>query len=529
MPLPNGFTAIKDVKNVGSLVDIVGVLVSYGEPKSSRGTDFSLDFTLQDDFTSESAGDQSSINCRIFRPKDKFPKISGVGDVIIIRRFKVGEWKGRIECVGFKTVGMVVFPGAKIPSPSHSQAYQCGKQKLMCDTTGHGQPPTIAEQMTVIDMKAASTGASQQLQQHATVTASKLKTSRKMCLIKDLQFNTFCDVCVQIVNIFWYQGTSQVDIKVTDYTPNEHMHYFPDPDEGKAWGFTDNSFSGPFGYLILSVTLYELNANWVQENAANGDYVYIRNMHVRMSKANKLEGVVHQDRERPNQVDIHQLKSAPEIEAINKRREEYEKKHGGKTAFQVMQTAPSNPTAKTAKEKRQAKREKRQAENEAEQQEIAERSRQWELERSDINKNGRLRLISCLPRLTVVVRAAYPEMKPSTISEILYNPHLDMCTPEKYNSYKAPFVNCRHRACVRVVDVFPPELELFAHSISDPAWNKQASKQSATGRQQKERWEWGFALLLEDANLPRGTVSEKLTVFVNNDMGQYLLRMNAVK
>jgi len=129
----------------------------------------------------------------------------------------------------------------------------------------------------------------------------------------------------------------------------------------------------------------------------------------------------------------------------------------------------------------------------------------------------------------VVVRAAYPEMKPSTISEILYNPHLEMCTPEKYNTYKVPFVNCRHRACVRVVDVFPPELELFAHSISDPAWNKQAAKYSATGRQQKERWEWGFALLLEDANLPRGTVSEKLTVFVNNDMGQYLLKMNAVK
>lgn len=529
MPLPNGFTAIKDVQNVGSVVNIMGVLVSYGEPKSSRGSDFSLDFTLQDDFTPGSVGDQSSINCRVFRPKDKFPEISGIGDVIIIKRITVKDWKGRIECVGFRTVGMIVFPGSKIPSPSQRQPYQSGKQKLMCDSTGQCPAPTVVEQMAVIDLKAASTGASQQLQQHATITASKLKSSRKQCLVKDLQFNTFYDVCVQIVNIFWYSGGGQVDMKVTDYTPNEHMHYFPDPDEGKSWGFTDNTFKGPFGYLTLSVTLYESNANWVQENAADGDYVYIRNLHVRMSKAGKLEGVVHQDKDRPDQVDIRHLKSAPEIEAIDKRREQYEKKHGGKTAFEVMQNAPSNPTAKTAKEKRKAKRERQQAERDAEQEEIAEKARQWELESSNINKNSELQLILSFMRLTVVVRAAYPEMKLSTISEILYNPHLDMRTPEKYNSYKLPFVNCRHRSRVRVVDVFPPELELFTHSTSDPTWNRQAARKSAASGHQKERWEWGFALLLEDANIPRGTVSEKLTVFVNNDMGQYLLKMTATE
>ncbi|KAI0581725.1 Telomere-binding alpha subunit central domain-containing protein [Pyrenophora tritici-repentis] len=494
MPLPNGFTAIKDITNVDSLVSIIGVLVSYGEPKSTRGTDFSLDFTLQDDFSSGSIGDQSTISCRIFRPKDRFPKISGIGDVIIIRKFNVKDWQGHIECIGYKTVAMIVFPGAKIPSPSQRQPYQCGKQKLMCDSTGIGQPPTIAEQMAVIDLKAASTGVSEQLQQHATITASKLKSSRKLCLVKDLQFNTFYDVCVQIVHIYWHFGGGQVDMKVTDYTPNEHMHYFPDPEEGTTWNhLSDKGFKGPYGYLTLSVTLYESNAAWVQENAAVGDYVYLRNMHVRMSTAGRLEGVVHQDKDRPNQVDIRQLKSAPEIEAIDKRRQEYEKKRGVKTAFEVMQNPPSNPKAKTAKEKRQAKKEIQKAEKEAELQEIAEKQREWELQQSSINKN---------------IRAAFPEMKLSTISEMLYNPHLEMRTPEKYNFYTLPFVNCRHRSRVRVVDVFPPEIELFTHS--------------------NKRWEWGFALLLEDANIPRGTVSEKLTVFVNNDMGQFLLKTQAV-
>ncbi|KAI2474507.1 telomere-binding alpha protein [Pyrenophora tritici-repentis] len=166
------------------------------------------------------------------------------------------------------------------------------------------------------------------------------------------------------------------------------MHYFPDPEEGTTWNhLSDKGFKGPYGYLTLSVTLYESNAAWVQENAAVGDYVYLRNMHVRMSTAGRLEGVVHQDKDRPNQVDIRQLKSAPEIEAIDKRRQEYEKKRGVKTAFEVMQNPPSNPKAKTAKEKRQAKKEIQKAEKEAELQEIAEKQREWELQQSSINKN----------------------------------------------------------------------------------------------------------------------------------------------
>jgi hypothetical protein len=69
---------------------------------------------------------------------------------------------------------------------------------------------------------------------------------------------------------------------------------------------------------------------------------------------------------------------------------------------------------------------------------------------------------------------------------------------------------------------------LFAHSTRDGKWNKKhAKRQSSTSNPAKERWEWGFVLLLEDANISRDTVSEKLRVVVNNEAGQYLLGMNA--
>lgn len=90
-----------------------------------------------------------------------------------------------------------------------------------------------------------------------------------------------------------------------------------------------------------------------------------------------------------------------------------------------------------------------------------------------------------------------------------------------------PFLNCRHRTRVRVVDFFPPILELFAHRTTDPSWDKRKKHPDNGQRQGKDRWEWGFVLLLEDAKIPANTVSEKLRVVVNNEAGQHLLDMNA--
>jgi protection-of-telomeres protein 1 len=116
--------------------------------------------------------------------------------------------------------------------------------------------------------------------------------------------------------------------------------------------------------------------------------------------------------------------------------------------------------------------------------------------------------------LTATVRAAFGEVQRSTISEILNNPHLRATTNEKYTTFTLPFVNCKHRSRVRVVDFFPPELEYFTHS---PSWTPRS----------KKGWEWGFVLLVEDANVPRDTVPEQLRVVVNNDAAQYLGLPNA--
>lgn len=76
-----------------------------------------------------------------------------------------------------------------------------------------------------------------------------------------------------------------------------------------------------------------------------------------------------------------------------------------------------------------------------------------------------------------------------------------------------------------MVDVFPPEVGLFSHSLSDRLWKPRRGDKSNS--RTKDRWEWGFILLLEDADIPPNTVSEKLRVIVANDVGQGLLDQNA--
>jgi protection-of-telomeres protein 1 len=390
LQLPNGFTAIKDATQPKSTVSLIGILVSFEVPKMTQGKDLALDFTIQDDFSSGDVGGESSITCRFFRPtEDKFPKIEGVGDVVILRNCQLQQYRFRMDAVGSRSSHMIVFPGSKIPAPELSQAFQCGSQKLPHASTG-GFAPTIPEQMAVIHIKRASTGATPQVQQHAAISASKVKIGRKKSLIKDLQLGSFYDVCVQVVNIYYYQLGDRVDLKVTDYTPNEQLFYYADPDlEGDVL-VGDRRWNGPYGYLGLNVTLYGVNAAWVQEHLGQGDYVFIRNMRTKLSERGLLEGALHEDKLNESQVDIRPLKNTAEIEAIDKRREEYEEKRGSKTAFQAMQNEPKKSSAKTKAEKRQAKKAKERAEKEAELEDLERIEREREKSRGGINTNGKI-------------------------------------------------------------------------------------------------------------------------------------------
>jgi protection-of-telomeres protein 1 len=524
---PNGFTAISAARENGAIVSLLGVIVSVKEPRKTRGTDCVSEFTIQDDFSTDAIGGDSSINIRVFRPSlDKLPEVAGPGDVAIVRDFKLSSWGVRVDAVWVQRSAFFIFPATGIPVPELSQAYQVGTQKLPYSHSDSYdiKHPTTHEQMAVIQLKHQASGSVQQVKQYAASSSVRITAPDRLALIKDLDYSKFYDVRAQVVNIY-HTNFGTVDLKVTDYTENDQLFRYVDPDD-EDYGFQKVGWKGPYGQYTINVLLFGNNASYARENLAVGDYIFLKNMRTKMSRENKLEGALHEDKIRPEQVDIRKLIRESDITEIKQRREAYERSRLKKPAFDKLQTEPSNLSAKGSTNKKAAKRAKQRLQKEQEQRELAEKAEEWEAQRTGVNLNSQWSAHCKGRTLTSIVRAAFPEQQLSTISEILWNHHLHTRTP-KYHDYDLPFVNSRYRSRVRVVDFFPPELELFAHCTSDPAWDIRAKKQDSLGSHKKSRWEWGFILLLEDAKLPPNTVSEKLRVIVGNDSAQHLLNMDA--
>lgn len=518
--LPPGFTAVKHATAPGSFVSLLGVVVSVAEPRKTRGTDWSLNFTIQDDFTAGAVGGSSSMGCRVFRPSEAtLPRITGAGDVVILRHFKLSAWRDRMDCVSNPGSSVLVFPADKIPVRELSHAYLLGTQRLPYHATTGAREPSIPEQKAVLTLKHSSSGSAQDVQQYASTASFNTinKNRRKEALIKDLTFDKFYDINALVVNIY-YSNIGTVELKVTDYTAHQDLYPYADPQTDRDL-VMKRDWQGPYGQLTLGVRLYEPHAAWARGNLSNGDFVHLRNVHMRSHNAGMLEGALHEDRQMPTQIDVSKLVNHPAIEEINKRKELYEQQRSNRGTVHLS-NAPKKTSAKASAKKKLERKERQRLEKEAEQREIEANEERWQAERSGINMHGRSLCSTQATFLMKTVRACFPELQLSTLSEIINNRYLRVQTTN-YNAFKLPFVNCRHRSRVRVVDFYPPELEYFARSLNDPTWTERPNSK-------KDRpWEWAFVLLLEDANLPRNTVPEQLRVIVDNDAAQYLGLPNA--
>lgn len=386
-----GFTAVKHAQAMGAraVCSFMGVVVSLQDARKSRGIDWTLDFTIQDDFSAGSVGGSSSMGCRVFKPSPHtLPKIAGVGDIVILRNFKLNPWKERMDCVSQPFSGVLVFPADKIPVPELSQAYLLGTQRLQCHFTPGAKQPTIAEQKAVLKLKHSSSGSAQDMRQHAAMVSSNTSSRRKEALIKDLAFDKFYDVKAEVVNIY-YTNHGTVELKVTDYTANKDLYEYVDPevDRELAWR---RDWPGPFGQVTMNVLLYEPHAAWARGNITSGDFIFLRNMRTKQSPQNFLEGVLHEDRQMPDQIDVRKLFNDSAINEIKERRDAYEHRRSERGSVHLV-NAPKKPSAKTSAKKKAEKKEKQRLQKAAEVKELEEKQETWEAQRTGVNLNSEWR------------------------------------------------------------------------------------------------------------------------------------------
>lgn len=124
------------------------------------------------------------------------------------------------------------------------------------------------------------------------------------------------------------------------------------------------------------------------------------------------------------------------------------------------------------------------------------------------------------------VRSGHRQIHLSTVHEIIHN-RSRITKTESGSDLILPFINCKYRVHVRVVDHYPFSLKNFAHSWAEENF---APDIAPNCRELfKDKFEWGFSLYVEDATAAAGTEPERIVLTFDNSRAQNLLKMDAVE
>ncbi|KAF2797550.1 hypothetical protein K505DRAFT_235277 [Melanomma pulvis-pyrius CBS 109.77] len=515
MALP-GYLSIKEAVHDGQSGNFIGVLTHFEAPYKSKGDDWVLEFTIQDEFSAGSATNDSTAFCRIFRrTQDKLPKLGAIGDIVLIRNVMVRTWGSKKHFISNARLhtAFLLFQSKHVPVPELSTGYsEGGLSRLLFTSNIATQDPSSDEQMAIIYLKAAAVPHLAEFQQQSvkrTVEPAP-RYNNKKALLQDITLHKYHDIVGEVVK-FFSPNPSTIDLYVTDYTTNQDLFLYEDPEEADiedAEFASARKWPGPFGQMTIAIRLWEPHSSYASSYIREGDIVSLQDVHAKLSQANKLEGALHQDQRYPEKIKICKVKYTKQIEDHKARKAAYESAYAQRRARRTLaQNVPKKPSAKISAKRKEMQR----LQKELEQKELEKKAEEEATARAGINPH---------------VRASFPEIKLSTIAEIINNPSLTIQTPEGVEIV-LPFVNAKYRTRIRVVDFFPNDLNDFARSMADPNWNTALNEMSGNEQRHDQGWKWGFALLVEDANAPTGTTPERLRLFVNNGAGQHLLKMNA--
>jgi protection-of-telomeres protein 1 len=540
---PPGFVDLATAQGAGkySLVSFIGVVVDYLPPRQSAGSDFSVTFKLQDHSMRYSG---EGLKVRFFRKRlEDLPTIKAIGDVVLLRNMKVGEYAGETVPVSCFQTGHLVFSAPVVPSPAFKLDYVGGNGKLPCQgTDGLRNALGPVEQDYIITLKSELNIQIKPVDVPAPLSvapgarnaqpappglgyasrAASNAYSKKFKLVKDLEESVFSDICVEVVKKFPNQF-GQCELYVTDYTANKDMFYYAPPEEkknslvrdGDQFGYNGppkRDWPGPYGYLVFKVTLVDPHASFAREHVSEGDMIALENVKLKvMPNSNRLEGDMWPDQNNYNKVQVRHLpRQRKEIMNLLLRKSEYQ---AGRQALieELGKVAEDVPARTKGEKKKERKRKRLEAQEKAEalqQQTEAAAVRYIPHPATPSRLKDRTNTIRRKIEANKHIRCTYKDQPLTTISSILDEAgsrHTN--TLPDGTSYTLPFVNARYHIKARVVDFYPPNLQDFAIQLLESEADDEKSEFSMdmTWNASTPNWEWSFALQVEEvtAQLPK--------------------------
>lgn len=299
--------------------------------------DFTTVFGLLDPDFKSYDNEKSGCKARFFDKKiEDAPKFTGHGDVVLLRNARRSAHPSAILLKNYATQ-VIIFPAAVLAAWTAAGSRQVNQSNLEHVLISKGADKPNADECAyakyLYEWKMGN------LQQQDPAPATQLVQSiampamrDKFSLLRDARAGNFVDIIGEVVKI--WPGTPAT-LYVTDYTENKDFYsysknesnHFAGGVDGDPYGYTGigKGWQGPPGKRTLQISLWQPHCTWVsqQDNLREKHTVSIRNIHMKTSESSGiLEGKLHQDRLRPEEVDIrkyHNNNDAKFLDFLNRR------------------------------------------------------------------------------------------------------------------------------------------------------------------------------------------------------------------
>jgi hypothetical protein len=247
----------------------------------------------------------------------RLPTSVVVGDVIMMRNLKrTGE--GRYTCAKaqFQTE-TTIFSASTMPNYAFVDAYMastytvphCFHPANMTFAKPRDQDSCYAIYLSDWATKVKLFGTTGGPGTTAPViTSTSAGAKRGLVKLSSLRRDNFYEVVAEITRLWVEYG--RTTIYITDYTENPFFYDQTSADQGPQPDWLQPTAGPVAGKMVLQVTLFSPNAEWAvqHEQELLGAIVHIRNLNIQINKrADNIEGKLHGDRYRPNQIDIQLL------------------------------------------------------------------------------------------------------------------------------------------------------------------------------------------------------------------------------
>ena len=537
--------------------NVIGVCVDHLPAAKTRGTDFTIKFTLHDPSWQGGLG----MICRLFNPDlMKLPPITDPGDTLILRNLKVKELGGQLVALSNSTTSWVLLPSQSFFEDG--LVLQAGVNFQKSFNAGYPLPAELAYAKGIWGLEDQSLWSAPQkataLQVEAVMVGAggqPPQRHEKFSWIKDLPVPDshgrliFVDLLGEVRKIF--SNDFRTDLYITDYTSHNRLYdYENECDEaeidGDRFAYSRDrkqKWPGPWGKMTICVSLWDAQAAYATRELVAGQFVSLLNVNIAFDqRGSAIEGKLRGNRMYPHKVNVCRVNIGREgrderHKELLLRKREYQKKAKAnnlrfihnpanmkKAAELEVKTADSESKAQADQPNKSKNRQKK------EKRERQQGARQKSLEGNPANRNRLNEHVTC---------SNHAEAKTISISEILDTSSLERTTHEQI-SIQLPFHNCRYKAQVRVVDFFPPNLEDFCapyRDCDDISSDKEEDSDSDVDvlspsdlEDGDVRWQWRFMLLVEDAQPlpPNDERPRYMELLVSDTDAEFLLnRMDA--